>query len=197
MSDNITKLVVVDFDGTLSDSPQPEWGVQQWEEKTGETYPYVGWWSKPHSLDVNVFDIKFFPKIEKITKNAYADNQTYVTILTARIDDLKSSIENVLNVNNVAVDRVDTKTKNIGKGERLLEYLNEFPNIEEIDVYDDNYEREITSYLSVKDEIPNHIKFNIYHVNQGNVRNINQNSVENIVDNEIDDFINEIKSQRN
>ena len=51
------KLISFDFDDTLCHTPLPEDGKQIWFEKTGTEWPYNGWWSKPESLDLEVFDI--------------------------------------------------------------------------------------------------------------------------------------------
>lgn len=54
----IRKLAAYDMDGTLLYTPEPEYGIKAYEENTGLKYPHMGWWSKPESLDYNIFDIK-------------------------------------------------------------------------------------------------------------------------------------------
>ena len=39
--DNITKIAIFDFDGTLMDTPHPDAGKKEWEEKTGNDYPHI------------------------------------------------------------------------------------------------------------------------------------------------------------
>ena len=37
--DNITKIAIFDFDGTLMDTPTSRYRKKEWEEKTGERIP--------------------------------------------------------------------------------------------------------------------------------------------------------------
>ena len=59
----ITKLAVFDFDGTLIDTPLPEFGKQEYKDKTGEEWPHAGWWGQPLSLDSEIFDINIIPSV--------------------------------------------------------------------------------------------------------------------------------------
>ena len=51
------KLISFDFDDTLVKTPLPEEGKIVWKEKTGTDWPHRGWWSKPESLDMEIFDM--------------------------------------------------------------------------------------------------------------------------------------------
>ena len=45
----ISKLSVFDFDGTLIDTPLPDYGKAEYKKKTGEDWPFPGWWGQPLS----------------------------------------------------------------------------------------------------------------------------------------------------
>lgn len=181
----IKKLSFYDFDSTLIDSPDPEWGKLKWEKETGLKYPHIGWWSKPESLDLDVFDVVPIENVVNLIRKDINNPNTYVVILTSRLIKLKNELKAFLDEINIYPDRYDLKKDNRGKGERVLEYLNEFPDVEVIDVYDDNYKREIISYLSIVDKIPRSIKFNIYYVQDGKIKLINENKLIKIIKDEI------------
>ena len=189
----ITKLVAIDFDDTLSNSPHPEEGKEIWKEKTGQEFPYTGWWSKPESLDTNVFNITMFENIKSILTKEGNSPDTYVVILTSRLERLRPQIQAILDVNNVHVDRLDMRAdeKQTEKGEKILKYISEFPDLEEIDVYDDK-ESNILSYKQIEDKIPSTITFQIFYSNNGNVRLMEaSDKIIDIIDEEIQNFINE------
>lgn len=104
------------FDGTLIDSPEAEEGKVLWSEKTGQPYPHKGWWGRPESLDTTLFDIKPFPHILAQLKKEQNTPDTMVIILTSRMEKLRSEVENVLNLNKIAVDDVILKKGGEDKG---------------------------------------------------------------------------------
>jgi hypothetical protein len=48
--DTIEVLQIFDFDATLFDTPLPETGTLEYEEKTGKRWPFKGWWGCKESL---------------------------------------------------------------------------------------------------------------------------------------------------
>lgn len=40
----IHKISFYDMDGSLINSPEPEMGKELYKQKTGNEWPYVGWW---------------------------------------------------------------------------------------------------------------------------------------------------------
>jgi len=64
----ITKLAVFDFDGTLVDTPLPEFGKQEYKKKTGEEWPHTGWWGQSLSLNHKIFDM---PTVPMVMSGAY------------------------------------------------------------------------------------------------------------------------------
>ena len=164
----IKRLAAFDFDGTLMDSPEKESGMQNWSEKKGEPYPHKGWWGRKESLDLDVFDIQPFPSILNQLKKELATPNTYVIVLTSRLERLRPEVQAVLDKNNIRVHKLDMKDGWEDKGQKILDYVKEFPQLEEINVYDDMDER-IAELKSVEELIPDNINFNVYRANKGNL----------------------------
>lgn len=162
----ITRLAVFDFDGTLIDSPEPEMGKAQWSEKMGKPYPHLGWWGKPESLDLNVFDIKPFPSVLLQLKKELSTPNTYVIILTSRIEKLRPQVEAVLAANKIKVDRVDMKRVEEDKGVKVMRYLQQLPYLKTINVYEDR-DTDLASYENIRNQMPEGIEFNLYVANHG------------------------------
>lgn len=165
----IKKLVAFDFDGTLIDSPEKESGKVEWSEKTGQQYPHIGWWGRPESLNLDIFDIKPFSNVLNILKKEVANPESYVIILTSRMEKLRPQIEAVLNKNHIHVDKIDMKRAESDKGKKILRYIEQFPDLQEIDVYDDR-DSDIVSYKQISSIIPKNIEFKIFVANQGQLR---------------------------
>jgi cellobiose-specific phosphotransferase system component IIB len=163
----IKRLVAFDMDGTLMDTPMPDAGKQLWASKKGTPYPYVGWWGRPESLDLSVFDIKPFPSVMKQLEKEISTPDTYVIILTSRMEKLRPQVQAILDKNNIHVDSLDMKKSEKTKGEKILEYVKHLPELEEISVYDDR-EGDILSYKGIRSLLPQEITFNIYVAMDGN-----------------------------
>jgi hypothetical protein len=186
----INKLSFYDFDGTLAKSPLPDSGKEQWSQYYGQSYPHNGWWGRPESLDTDVFNIELYPSTTKLIKDDINNPETYVIILTSRIERIKPYIENILTINGIHPDIIDVKKDEKSKGEKVIEYVNKFPDVTRVDVYDDNYEREITSFKSVRDKMPNHIKYNIFHASDGMLTLVERKyNIQNIIAEEIEKYL--------
>jgi len=160
------RLAVFDFDGTLINSPESEEGRVQWSEKMGRPYPYSGWWGRPESLDLNVFDIKPFPSVLKQLKKELITPDTYVLVLTSRMEKLRPQVEAVLAANNIKVDKVDMKRAEKDKGVKVLRYVQQFPELKIVNVYEDR-DVDIEAYERIRPQMPEGVEFNIYLANQG------------------------------
>jgi 4a-hydroxytetrahydrobiopterin dehydratase len=93
----IKKLISFDFDDTLVHTTLPAEGKQIWKEKTGEEWPYRAWWSRPESLDMDVFDIPLNKKIYRRYKQAISDPDNYVILATGRVAPLQDEVDIILN----------------------------------------------------------------------------------------------------
>jgi hypothetical protein len=182
----IKRLQVFDFDGTLANTVSPEEGKPAWEKYYDKPFPHKGWWSKPESLDLGVFDIKMFPSLLNQLKREVSTPDTYVIILTSRLERLRPQLKAVLDVNGVHVNAIDMKHNELTKGEKILKYIDHLPDLEEVSVYDDR-EGDIESYEAVRDRIPEGISFNIYIADNGKF-GLAENKLLNIIKEEIKSF---------
>jgi hypothetical protein len=136
----VTKLSVFDFDGTLIDTPLPEFGKPKWEEKTGTPWAHKGWWSKPESLDMKVFDMPTIPSVISAVKAEFAKDNTMVIMLTGRIPKLAKEVKAILDSKGL---RFDAYLYNYGdetsanKREQMEKILKDHPSITEIELWDD------------------------------------------------------------
>jgi cellobiose-specific phosphotransferase system component IIB len=171
----IKKLVAFDFDGTLSDSPMPDEGKKIWKTKKGVDYSHKGWWGRVESLDNEVFNITMFKGILDILEKEILNDETYVIILTSRMEKLRPQVEKILKDCGVHVDKIDMKRSNKTKGEKILRYTKEFPHLREICVYDDK-DSEIKVYQDIVSELPWRIDFKIFLADKGKVTQVKTNN---------------------
>jgi hypothetical protein len=136
----INKISIFDFDGTLMNTPHPEEGKKQWEEFTGKVYPHIGWWSKYESLDDSVFDIQPIESTINDYLKEKSNPDTLVIMLTGRIPHQAEQIEELLLLHNISFDEYHYK----GNGDTLSSkintiksLLNRFPNVKEIEMWED------------------------------------------------------------
>jgi hypothetical protein len=180
----ITRLCAFDFDGTLINSPDKESGKVTWSQKMGKPHPHQGWWGRPESLDLNVFDIKPFPKVLSLLNKDISTPATYTIVLTSRQEKLRSLVQEVLDVNNIHANKLDMQRDQRTKGQKILDYSKKFRDLREINVYDDR-DTDITSYEEIRNSLPEGIKFNIYLANNGELTL----DVVNIINEEIQSFV--------
>lgn len=129
-----------DFDGSLIDSPLPDYGKEQYERIKGIKYPHIGWWGRVESLDLNIFDIQANPRLKSIILKSFETENEYNYILTSRIYKLKNEVKAVLLHNGINPESFEDFSMFTAKhkGERILDiiYANE-ESIKEIHVYED------------------------------------------------------------
>jgi len=139
-NEEITKIAIFDFDGTLMNTPHAEEGKREWEEKTGKPYPHIGWWSKRESLDTNVFDIK--PIMSTLLDyNVESDNpNTLIIMLTGRLPQQADQVEEILNGYNIIFDEYHYKDEGDtlkSKLHTIKSLLYRYPNVKFIEMYED------------------------------------------------------------
>lgn len=189
----ITTLSFYDFDATLMDTPMPETGKLEWKNKTGENYRHVGWWGRPDSLNTEVFDINPFPSILNQFRSDATKSDTYTVLLTSRIKKLQPAIENVLKLHNIEFDALSLKSGGGEKDDRIREFLNRFPDVDTINVYDDR-DKEMVVFAKMKDELGGLYQINVYRVTDGNFALVESNNKLNkIISEELKILINESK----
>ena len=106
------KIVSFDFDDTLFFTPDHITGKKEWEQKTGLDWPYNGWWSKPETLNVEIFNIPVNPYVYKKYLEAITEDDTLCILATGRLDksrngkypgklSLRPQVEDVLRTHNI------------------------------------------------------------------------------------------------
>lgn len=139
----VTKAAIFDFDGTTVDTLYPEIGKPIYKEKTGQDWPFKGWWGRVESLDMNVFDFKALPEVKSDYNKVVGDEDTLKVLLTGRRPNLANQVKSVLDANGYKFDKYlfnygsDTLSN---KMEQMLTLLKEFPNIKTISFWDDRVE---------------------------------------------------------
>lgn len=162
-----TRLSVYDFDGTLMDTPLPDVGKEIWREKTGEEYPHVGWWGRPESLSLDVFEINPFPSVLNSLKNDMTRSDTYTVILTSRLERLRPQIEGILQTHDITADEILLKNDGKEKNQRVEALLEKLPDVTEVNLYDDR-EKEFRVFRKFKEDNPD-LQVNIYKADEGKV----------------------------
>lgn len=141
----IKKLYCFDFDKTFIHTQEPEEGRKKWLKETGEIFPHpTGWWSKPESLDLNIF----YPAINEYTyKNFYLkaieEEDAYVFMATGRLDRLKNEVQAVLDFHGIKFDDVfcNTGGETFRFKTRLFEsILRKNLKATDLFIYDDRHE---------------------------------------------------------
>jgi len=154
--EQVKKVSIMDFDGTLIDTALPDAGKKIWKEKTGEDYPHRGWWSKKETLDIDVFDNEVFEDMGWQYETEKADPNTYVVLCTGRIIRLTTPVNKILDKYGFEFDDVilNGDRRYSGKGMdndtmafklRVLgDMIKQFPNIEELEFWDDRLQHHVT-----------------------------------------------------
>jgi hypothetical protein len=141
--EKITKLAVFDFDGTLVNSPLPDEGRIQYEQKTGRAWPHKGWWSKPESLDGEIFEIETIDDVIADYVIERGSQDTAVIMLTGRMERLSGHVEKILKDKELEFDEYhynrggSTDEAKIATLERLLE---KYSNVKTVTLWDDRVE---------------------------------------------------------
>lgn len=134
-------IKIFDFDATLMHTLDLETGKKIYLEKTGEEYPYQGWWGRKESLDLKIFDIQPIQEILDIYKHYVETNQQDMYLLTGRLIKLEKEVMGVLEHHNLT-DFTRVFCNNSGKTTlefktKLIKRLVEDGDFDELHFYDD------------------------------------------------------------
>ena len=102
-------LYSFDFDDTLFHTMLPDPGESIWQEKTGQPWPHRGWWSKPETLDLEVFDTPKNDWVYKEYLKATEDTDSLRILATGRLQkvpNMRENIEKILNKHNFSFDEI-------------------------------------------------------------------------------------------
>lgn len=139
----ITKISVFDFDGTLVDTPLPDSGRKEYKEKTGQDWPYAGWWGQPLSLDSKIFDMPTIPMVMSAYKSERTNSNTLMVMLTGRITKLGGIVKNILDEKGLTFDEYHYNrggSTDVAKKRTLDELLEKYPSATSVEMWDDREE---------------------------------------------------------
>lgn len=139
----ITKLAVFDFDGTLVDTPLPEFGKKEYKEKTGKDWPFPGWWGQPLSLDMNVFDMPTVPMVMSAYKKEKTSPNTGMIMLTGRMIKLGDKVKDILDAKGLKFDEYHYNnggSTDVAKLKTLDSLLKKYPDVTTVEMWDDREE---------------------------------------------------------
>lgn len=163
----VKRLYFFDFDGTLVYTFGPEEGRKKYKEITGEEYPYEGesgWWNNPESIEP--FDFSINQSIISQYREAKNDNEGISILLTNRDGELHNTIMTLLNEKGFEFDHYDyaDQPNPTKKSSRAKLYLNKYPDVDTIKVYDDTPEQ-ISDFKQMREDLQNvNIDVKIYKV---------------------------------
>jgi FMN phosphatase YigB (HAD superfamily) len=136
----IKKISIFDFDGTLVDSPKPKDGMPMWEEVNGYEYPFKTWWDRVESLDQEVFDIDTIESTIDDYNEEYENEDTLVIMLTGRLSKFRDTVKKILYSKGLVFDEYhfkDIDNTLLSKVNKIEELLHRYPNVEEIEMWED------------------------------------------------------------
>ncbi len=152
MGQHIKRLCVFDFDGTLCKSPEnTDENKALWEKTTGGVWGRKkdgsyknAWWSKPETLDPDVFDIEMVEFVKEEAIKAIEAVDTFAVLLTGRIPSCSYNVKEILRRNGVPYFNKYLFCWSYGtqqfKNIEVEKLFNEFPSIEEYTLWEDRIE---------------------------------------------------------
>lgn len=137
-----TKLSVFDFDSTLVNTPLESAETKKmWSDYHDvEKWPYLAWWTRKESLDLDVFDIPVNPEIIRAYKKEKSNPDTMVIMLTGRVSTLEPQVRKILDKYGLTFDKYLFKEGGLtehSKMQHMADILDEFPTIDSIEMWDD------------------------------------------------------------
>lgn len=136
----ITKLNIFDFDGTLAKTPLPEFGKVEFEKRTGVAWQHKGWWSKPESLDMDIFDIPLIDETLEAYKKEINDPSVMNVMVTGRMFKLGPQVEKILNYHGLKFDKYCYNRGGDTMNGKLKDFdllVSELPDLEIVEIWED------------------------------------------------------------
>lgn len=140
MERKITKIAVLDFDGTLVSTELPITGKQKYLEKTGKAWPHIGWWSKSESLDTDIFEAPLVEMVKEAYDKLKLEDETLMVMLTGRQIKLSTHVEKILEEHGLEFDEYHYNkggATEVAKMKTMDMLLDKFPDVNEIVLWDD------------------------------------------------------------
>ena len=140
---DIDRIAVFDFDGTLIMTPMPDTGKVEYKEKTGKDWPYMGWWGREESLDMDIFDMPTIPSVMAAYQKESKNPHTLMVMLTGRLPKLHQSVKKILDSNGFKFDIYEYNNGGStlhSKIKSMEDLLKEYPNVKSLSMWDDRLE---------------------------------------------------------
>lgn len=140
------RIAIFDFDGTVVDTPLPETGRKLYEQVTGREWPHKGWWSKPDSLDMDIFPMPVIEAAVAAFHKEKATPGTLTVMMTGRIKKLSKHVEAILHAKGLVFDEYVYNTGAMGnvtldyKLAMLDTYRKKYPFLESFALWEDRVE---------------------------------------------------------
>lgn len=141
--EKITKLAVFDFDGTLVDTPLPDFGKPEYKKKTGKEWPFPGWWGQPLSLDMSIFDMPTVPMVMVAYKKEKPNTETAMIMLTGRMVKLGDKVKAILDDKGLTFDEYHYNrggATEVAKMKTLDNLLQKYTDVDNVEMWDDREE---------------------------------------------------------
>jgi hypothetical protein len=140
-----TKLNVFDFDSTLINTPMgDDDNKQKWADYYGvEEWPFLAWWTRKESLDMDVFEFPTNPEIIQAYKKSKVEPDTLTIMLTGRVGTLEPQVRAILDSYGLTFDRYFFKEGGAteqSKMKHMINMIDKFPTIDSIEMWDDRVE---------------------------------------------------------
>lgn len=139
-----TKLSVFDFDGTLVDTPVPSReNKDTWAKYHGKDWPYIGWWGRKESLDMDVWDMPVISSTIKDYKKEKSNKDNMVIMLTGRLEKQRKDVMPIINKYGLEFDEYLFKqagSTTEDKIRQLNTIISKYPTISEVEMWDDRDE---------------------------------------------------------
>jgi hypothetical protein len=136
----IKRIAVFDFDGTLVDTPLPDFGKVEYERVTGTKWPHRGWWGCPESLDMKIFEMPVVQSVIDAYHRERALPDTLVIMMTGRMKQLEVEVKAILDSKGLTFDKYvfnsggDTMSYKIRK---LGYFVKDNPTAETVAMWED------------------------------------------------------------
>jgi hypothetical protein len=143
METKITKLSIFDFDGTLIDTPLPEFGKKHYEEKTGIAWPYRGWWGRELTLDMDIFEMPVVPQVIDAYNKEVTNDSACVVMLTGRMEIMRPHVIKILDSHDLKFDEYHFNkfgATEVAKVRTMTKLLEKYPDVAQIELWDDRVE---------------------------------------------------------
>lgn len=140
---DITRICVLDFDGTLINTPIPEKGYVQYKEKTGQDWPHKGWWGRVESLDTAIFDMPVMSSVISEYKKESKNPNTLMVMMTGRLPKLSDAVKKILDSHGLKFDIYEFNNGGStlhSKITSLNKLIEEYSNVKSIALWDDRDE---------------------------------------------------------